>query len=187
MNKNVLSHHPIGYITAKELWDKYAKKKFEKLKAATCINDYYDFIFAAGAVGNWLIYESKKLGNEKLKDKLVQKQKEEIYQIFNSIYNNTKHYELKEKYYKHYEVYIENYTTIPSLQSKSLLSIPDKAKIDCFHLATCVVAKIEYLLSWNCTHLGMHTFSKIQKYNIKQGLYTPLLITPEALLEIREE
>ena len=67
-----------------------------------------------------------------------------------------------------------------------LLVIPDRAKIDCFHLAACVVAEMDYLLSWNCTHLGIHTFVKIREYNEKHGLFTPLLLTPEALMETDE-
>ena len=65
---------------------------------------------------------------------------------------------------------------------QELLSIPDKSKIDCFHLAVCVAANIDYLLSWNCTHLGILTYVKLQKFNEKLGLFTPLLITPEALI-----
>jgi len=69
---------------------------------------------------------------------------------------------------------------------QQLLCIPDRAKIDCFHLATCVAAEMDYLLSWNCAHLGIHTFVKIHGYNEKHGLFTPLLITPEALIEAKE-
>ena len=69
---------------------------------------------------------------------------------------------------------------------QQLLGVPDKAKIDCFHLAICVAAEIDYMLSWNCKHLGVHTFAKMQSYNIKQGLYTPLLLTPEALMEMED-
>ena len=65
-----------------------------------------------------------------------------------------------------------------------LLKIPDRAKIDCLHLAVCVAAEIDYLLSWNCTHLGIHTFVKLKEYNEKHGLFTPLLVTPEMLLEL---
>jgi hypothetical protein len=64
------------------------------------------------------------------------------------------------------------------------LNIPDRAKIDCFHLAASVTAEMDYLLSWNCTHLGIHTFVKIREHNEKNGLFTPLLLTPEALIEI---
>ena len=65
-----------------------------------------------------------------------------------------------------------------------LLRIPNRAKIDCFHLAVCVAAEIDYLLSWNCTHLGIYTFVKLKEYNEKHGLFTPLLVTPEILLEL---
>ncbi|MCL2708630.1 MAG: type II toxin-antitoxin system VapC family toxin [Defluviitaleaceae bacterium] len=67
---------------------------------------------------------------------------------------------------------------------QTLLSIPDKSKIDCFHLAVCVIAEMDYLMSWNCAHLGINTFIKIQKYNEGSDLFTPVLLTPEALLEI---
>ena len=67
---------------------------------------------------------------------------------------------------------------------QKLLSIPDKSKIDCFHLAVCVISEMDYLMSWNCTHLGINTFIKIQKYNELKGLFTPILLTPEVLLEI---
>ena len=69
---------------------------------------------------------------------------------------------------------------------QQVLDIPDRAKVDCFHLAVCVIAEMDYLLSWNCTHLGIHTFVRLQKYNEKQGLLTPLLLTPEALMERNE-
>jgi hypothetical protein len=67
-----------------------------------------------------------------------------------------------------------------------LLGIPDRAKIDCFHLASCVVSEMDYLLSWNCSHLGIHTFVKILAYNEKHDLFTPLLLTPDALPEADE-
>jgi hypothetical protein len=65
---------------------------------------------------------------------------------------------------------------------QKLLDIPDRAKMDCNHLATCVIQHIHYLLTWNCTHLGAVAQMKIQDYNERHGLWTPLLVTPEALL-----
>ena len=62
--------------------------------------------------------------------------------------------------------------------------MPEKSIIDCFHLAVCVISEMDYLMSWNCTHLGINTFIKIQKYNAGYDLFTPVLLTPEALLEI---
>jgi hypothetical protein len=72
---------------------------------------------------------------------------------------------------------------------QSLLSIPDKARTDCFHLAICVVAKIHFLLTWNCTHLGINAYLKVHEYNKNYGLWTPLLVTPENLInfEVVEE
>jgi hypothetical protein len=62
---------------------------------------------------------------------------------------------------------------------QKLLGIPDRAKVDCAHLATCVSIKIDYLLTWNCAHLGIETYAKARDYNDKHGLWTPLLVTPE--------
>jgi predicted nucleic acid-binding protein len=63
---------------------------------------------------------------------------------------------------------------------QQILNIPERAKTDCYHLATCVAAQLDYLLSWNCTHLGIFAYAKILEYNNKNGLKTPLLVTPEA-------
>ena len=67
------------------------------------------------------------------------------------------------------------------------LDIPERAKTDCLHLAVCVDAKIHYLLSWNCTHLGMVSYAKVYEYNKKQGLWTPEFLTPEILMEYERE
>jgi hypothetical protein len=67
---------------------------------------------------------------------------------------------------------------------QNLLGIPDKAKTDSFHLAICVIAKVHFLLSWNCTHLGFNAYLKIRDYNEKHGLWTPLLVTPEYFLKL---
>ena len=74
-----------------------------------------------------------------------------------------------------------------ALNYQQLLKIPDDAKIDCFHLAVCVETKMDYLLSWNCTHLGVNAYAKVRGYNERHGLWTPLLITPEALIELSGE
>jgi hypothetical protein len=70
---------------------------------------------------------------------------------------------------------------------QTLLQIPDRAKTDCFHLAVCVIWKINFLLTWNCTHLGANSSLKIQEYNGKHRLWTPLLITPDLIMETKEE
>jgi hypothetical protein len=54
-------------------------------------------------------------------------------------------------------------------------------------MAACVIEKVDYLLSWNCTHLGMVSYGKIYSYNENHGLWTPALVTPEVLIEIAGE
>jgi hypothetical protein len=65
---------------------------------------------------------------------------------------------------------------------KHLLNIPETANIDAFHLAISVIAEMDYLLSWNFSHMGVVSYSKLLKYNEKQGLKTPFLITPDIFM-----
>jgi hypothetical protein len=65
---------------------------------------------------------------------------------------------------------------------QKLLDIPDRARTDCTHLAACVIRHIDYLLTWNCTHLGPVSQKKVQHYNEQHGLWAPTLLTPEALV-----
>ena len=67
------------------------------------------------------------------------------------------------------------------------LDIPERAKADCFHLAVCVNARVQYLLSWNCSHIGMISYAKVYEYNQKQGLWTPEFFTPEVLMEFERD
>ena len=67
---------------------------------------------------------------------------------------------------------------------RQLLNIPERAIVDCIHLAVCVTHNIDVLLTWNCTHLGPASQKKAQAYNEKNGLWTPLLVTPETIAEV---
>ena len=67
-----------------------------------------------------------------------------------------------------------------------LLSFPNDSKIDMLHLAICVVNQIDYLLTWNCKHLGPITMQRVQAYNDRHGLFVPVLTTPEAFFDERE-
>jgi hypothetical protein len=70
---------------------------------------------------------------------------------------------------------------------QKLLGIPDRAKTNCNHLEVCVLERIDYLLTWNCTHLGVIAQNKIYTYNEKNKLWIPVLLTPEAFHDIYEE
>jgi len=67
-----------------------------------------------------------------------------------------------------------------------LLSLPNDGKIDMLHLAICVVNQIDYLLTWNCKHLGPLTMQRVHTYNDRHALFVPILTTPEAFFDERE-
>jgi hypothetical protein len=69
---------------------------------------------------------------------------------------------------------------------QKLLGIPDRAKVDCLHIARCVLAKIDFLLTWNCGHLGPASQVKICEYNENHELWTTTLVTPEALITFKQ-
>jgi len=65
------------------------------------------------------------------------------------------------------------------------LNIPEKSKYDTIHIAYASYYEVEYLLSWNMKHISNpRTQSALIDLNLELNLKTPLLITPEALMEI---
>ena len=63
-----------------------------------------------------------------------------------------------------------------------ILSIPYRSRADAFHLAICCINEIDYLLSWNCTHLGVESMLTAQKYNDEHGYSTPIMVTPDGVV-----
>ncbi len=65
------------------------------------------------------------------------------------------------------------------------LQIPEKAKIDAFHLAVAAWHKMDYLLSWNCKHIASGRVQKMmQEINSRLGVHTPIACTREELMEV---
>jgi predicted nucleic acid-binding protein len=65
------------------------------------------------------------------------------------------------------------------------LSLPKKAELDAFHLATAVWYKLDYLLSWNSKHIvGTRVKKIVQDLNRQYGRPTPIICTPEDFTEI---
>ncbi len=63
------------------------------------------------------------------------------------------------------------------------LSIPDKAKMDIFHLAIAAGNGIDYILSWNFKHIANAAIKeKLFQINSQLGLRTPMICTPEELI-----
>lgn len=68
------------------------------------------------------------------------------------------------------DVYIKNFV------------MPDDAAGDAAHLAMSSYHGLDYLLTWNCTHLAnAFKLKHIDKINLRLGLTTPLIVTPEQM------
>lgn len=64
-------------------------------------------------------------------------------------------------------------------------NIPEKSKLDAYHLAIAVWYNIDYLLSWNCKHIANAVVNKkLIDINNKMGLNSPILCTPLELIEV---
>ncbi len=67
----------------------------------------------------------------------------------------------------------------------AVLDIPEKAKNDSLHLATAVMHGIDYLVSWNCTHIAAaRVRGVVDELNDEHGYATPVICTPEELMEV---
>ncbi|MBI2266488.1 MAG: type II toxin-antitoxin system VapC family toxin [Armatimonadetes bacterium] len=67
------------------------------------------------------------------------------------------------------------------------LGLPSKAFLDSVHLAYAVAYQMDYLLTWNCAHLANGiVISRLQIINRAEGRNTPVIVTPEELLELPE-
>ena len=62
--------------------------------------------------------------------------------------------------------------------------LPEKSVADAFHMAYATYYKMDYLLSWNFSHLANERRNQAMwKFNFKQGLGSPKIVTPGSLLE----
>ena len=65
-----------------------------------------------------------------------------------------------------------------------LLRLPRKAAVDALHVAISIQHQMDYLLTWNCTHLANPILQKeLVEFCRYHDLYIPIICTPEALLQ----
>jgi hypothetical protein len=65
----------------------------------------------------------------------------------------------------------------------TLFQLPKKAFTDASHLALAILHRMDYLLTWNCTHLANAVLQKeLVEYCSYQGLHIPIDCTPETLM-----
>ena len=63
-------------------------------------------------------------------------------------------------------------------------AVPRKASEDALHIAVATVHGVDYLLTWNCTHIANAAIrSDIEDVCRAHGYEPPVLCTPEELLE----
>lgn len=64
------------------------------------------------------------------------------------------------------------------------IDLPERARADAYHLALAVWHGMDYLVTWNCTHIaaGKVKFT-VQRINTGRGIGSPIICTPEELME----
>jgi hypothetical protein len=64
------------------------------------------------------------------------------------------------------------------------LGLPSKAKADLLHIAFAVEYEMDYLLTWNCSHIANgEVIRRLMVTNQRLKKSSPLILTPEELLE----
>ncbi len=67
----------------------------------------------------------------------------------------------------------------------SAIDIPEKARADSYHLAMTAWHGLDFLVSWNCTHIVSGRVKMIiEEINAGFGIRTPVICTPEELMEV---
>jgi predicted nucleic acid-binding protein len=63
-------------------------------------------------------------------------------------------------------------------------ALPTNAVVDAYHVAIATVTGVEYLLTWNCSHIAnAHTRPKIEAACRALGYEPPIICTPQELTE----
>lgn len=62
--------------------------------------------------------------------------------------------------------------------------IPKRAEIDAYHIAVATVHGMDYLLTWNCTHIANAVMRpKVEAVCRKHDYEPPIICTPQELME----
>ena len=81
------------------------------------------------------------------------------------------------------ELPVTTEVAILAAEIASLLSLPKNAILDASHLAMAIVHRIDFLLTWNCTHLANPVLQKdLIGYCSYYSLHIPVICTPELLI-----
>ena len=68
------------------------------------------------------------------------------------------------------------------------LKYPERSIRDAVHIAIACLNNIDYLVTWNCAHLcNGEIIKKLMKINDQLKIHTPIICTPEQLMEVNYE
>ena len=63
-----------------------------------------------------------------------------------------------------------------------------KAQVDALHIATAAHHRIDYLLTWNCTHIAnARILPGIYRVLSELGCFVPIICTPEEMVDDAED
>jgi predicted nucleic acid-binding protein len=64
------------------------------------------------------------------------------------------------------------------------LGLPEKALADIYHIAYCVAYEVDFLVTWNCTHIANPcVLRRLRDLSHDMAFFLPTIVTPDALLE----
>ncbi len=65
------------------------------------------------------------------------------------------------------------------------IRLPERVAADAYHLAFAASHGLAFLLTWNCSHIANgYVRQQIDRVNAKHGICTPIICTPEELMEV---
>jgi hypothetical protein len=68
------------------------------------------------------------------------------------------------------------------------LGLVGRARADLPHFAFAVAYEMDYLVTWNCAHIANgEVVRRLREANLELGRFTPLIVTPEEILEPPED
>ena len=65
------------------------------------------------------------------------------------------------------------------------IQLPERVAADAYHVAFAAFHNLDFLLTWNCSHIANgFVRQKIEQINSRNGISTPIICTPEELMEL---
>lgn len=75
---------------------------------------------------------------------------------------------------------------VPSLADELIGAalLPANARLDALHICAASIHQLDYLLTWNCTHIAnARILPRVRRFLIERGYNLPEVCTPEEMLD----